>query len=128
MSPNSTDGGSGLSISDIVDRVIARIWTRLIAGILLIGGSIGSGIITLGDSLQSGTIEPISFIAGSVGSIGDDLIVLAVEIDASLIALADGAGVAAPLVVVVVYAITGATLAIAITLILSLIARVIPIL
>jgi hypothetical protein len=125
---NETDGG-GIDIGEIVDMVIERILSRLVGGILLAGGAIGSAFIDVGDALRAGTIDPIRWIASnSLGAVGDSLIDLAISIDATLLQLSEGAGIASPLVVILAYGLTGATLAVMITLIVRLARRIIPIL
>ena len=128
VNPSSGDDDGGISIGKIVNRVIERIWSRLIGGILLVGGSIGSGFIEIGDALEDGILAPLGFVAGSIGSIGDSLIQLFLSLDQSLLAASQGAGLAAPIVILVIYGATGAILAIAIVSILSLIQRLVPIL
>jgi hypothetical protein len=130
MSANSSSGeDDGISIEQIVNMVIDRILTRLVGGILLAGGAIGSAFTDVGDALRAGTIDPIRWIASnSIGAVGDSLIDLAISIDATLLQLSEGAGIASPLVVILAYGITGVTLAVAITLIIRLGRRIIPIL
>lgn len=128
MSVNPSSGDDGGLIELIVDRVFERLLSRLVAGILLIGGSIGSAFVEIGDALEDGILAPVGFVARAFGSVGDSAIELLLSIDQSLLALSEGAGLAAPIVILVIYGATGAILAISAITILRVLRSVIPIL
>jgi hypothetical protein len=121
-------GGSSISVSAVADLVVNRLLGRLITGILVIGGVIGSGFIEVGDALETGLLDPFEYIGGALGSVGGSLLSVVESIDALLLEISTGAGLAAPLVLLGTYALVGAIVGGVVILILRVSRRVIPIL
>lgn len=121
-------GGSSISVSAVADLVINRLLGRIITGILVIGGVIGSGFIEVGDALETGLLDPVRFVGGALGSVGGSLLSVVGSFDALLLEVSTGAGLAAPFVLLGTYSLTGAIIGGTVILILRVSRRVIPIL
>lgn len=101
---NETGGGSdSISIGEIVTRVIDRIFSRIVGGIILIGGSIGASFTSIGDAVIAATVEPFGFVFGAVGGVGGSLLDVIYGIDRLLVETANATGAIGSVALIVLY-------------------------
>jgi len=99
---NETDNG-GIDVGEIVDMVIERIFSRLVGGIILIGGGIGSAFTSLGDAVIAATVEPFGFVFGAVGGVGESILDVIYGVDQLLVETANATGAIGSVALIVLY-------------------------
>jgi hypothetical protein len=124
---NETDNG-GIDVGEIVDMVIERIFSRLVGGIILIGGGIGSAFTSLGDAVIAATVEPFGFVFGAVGGVGDSILDVIYGVDQLLVETANATGAIGSVALIVLYVAIAFGAVWAAVQILGLLRSVIPIL
>jgi hypothetical protein len=99
---NETDPGD-IDVTEIVNAVIERIFSRLVGGIILIGGGIGSAFTSVGDAVIAATVEPFGFVFGAVGGVGESLLDVIYGVDQLLVETANATGAIGSVALIVLY-------------------------